>query len=235
MKTPEQVLKSESFFKGLKDALENPDANSGLADGDEEWKNQISQIEARQNQERCQRRFNESGCPVRQSQPSGTIQRDNEWGKTELKIKSKLGSGFIIALIGTRGEGKTQMAVELVRQVCIEHGQIALYVSAMSFFRELRATFKSKDQSEEEVIEKYSKCSLLVIDEAGKRSDTQWENLNLFDLIDKRYGARLDTLLISNQSREQFAEAIDPSLASRMQETGGIIQCNWKSFREKTA
>lgn len=154
------------------------------------------------------------------------------WGGTFERIKAKLGSGFLIGLIGGRGPGKTQLGVELMR-VSTESLHSALYVTATEFLMTVKRAYRDgSSETELDIIKRFRKPSLLVIDETGKRAETDWENRLLFELIDKRYQDMNDTLLISNEAQAQFSEAIGPSLASRMNETGGIIQCNWPSFRK---
>lgn len=154
------------------------------------------------------------------------------WGATFEKIKGRLGEGFLIGLIGGRGPGKTQMGVELMKSHS-EKRRSTLYVTATEFFMTIKRAYRDHaSESELEIIKHFRRPTLLVIDEAGKRAETDWENRLLFELIDKRYQDMSDTLLISNEDKSQFSEAIGPSLASRMNETGGIIQCNWPSFRK---
>lgn len=160
------------------------------------------------------------------------IDFSGQWGATFDKIKSKLGSGFLIGLIGGRGPGKTQMAVELMK-THTENKRSALYVTATEFLMTVKRAYRDHaSETELDIIKRFRKPSLLVMDETGKRAETDWENRLLFELLDKRYQDMNDTLLISNEAQAQFSEAIGPSLASRMNETGGIIQCNWPSFRK---
>jgi DNA replication protein DnaC len=154
------------------------------------------------------------------------------WGETLAKLAAKLGTGFLIGVIGGRGPGKTQLGVELMK-THTKNLRSAHYVTATEFFMTVKRAYRDgAAETEIDIIKRFRKPSLLVMDETGKRADTDWENRLLFELIDKRYQDMTDTLLISNEAQAQFVEAIGPSLASRMQETGGIIQCNWPSFRE---
>jgi DNA replication protein DnaC len=155
-----------------------------------------------------------------------------QWGATFEKIKARLGEGFLIGLIGGRGPGKTQLGVELMK-AHTENRHSALYVTATEFFMTIKRAYRDhSSETELDIIKRFRKPSLLILDETGKRAETDWENRLLFELIDKRYQDMSDTLLISNEAQAQFSEAIGPSLASRMNETGGIMQCNWPSFRK---
>lgn len=160
------------------------------------------------------------------------LDRSGPWGDAETKLKSKLGHGFLVALIGGRGGGKTQLAIELMRESTRRQGS-ALYATAAEFFMAIKATYrKDSTENEMEVIARFTKPSILVLDEFGRRSETDWESNLLFELLDKRYGKMKNTILLSNQTKEEFLSSVGASLASRMQETGGVMECNWPSRRE---
>lgn len=137
-------------------------------------------------------------------------------------------------LIGPRGTGKTQMAAETMRsQIYLRHAT-ARYITAMEFFMTIKEAYRAKSQSEEEVLLSFRQPKLLVIDEITVRSDSAWENMLLTYLIDKRYGSQSDTLLIGNcKDAEEVVARVGPSIASRIQECGSVIECNWPSFRSK--
>lgn len=161
------------------------------------------------------------------------IDRSGPWGKCEQKLLGMLESGFCVALIGGRGPGKTQMGVELMRTVT-ERAHSAFYSSAVGFFLAIKASYKpTSELTEEDVIERFAKYALLVVDEVGQRAETEWEDRMFFEMLDRRYRAVKDTILISNQEADKFTASIGDSLASRMNETGGIIECNWPSFRDR--
>ncbi len=172
---------------------------------------------------------NQMHAPARHLGTQGT--RDGEWGRKLKKLEGRLGSGFTVALVGLRGTGKTQMAVDLMKTAA-ERFLSARFLTAVEFFMEVKATYrKESEESEQDVIKRYRKPRLLVIDEIGKRSDSAWENTLLFELLNKRYNDKTDTLLIDNRAEKEFAVGIGASLASRIAESGGLINCDWESFR----
>lgn len=173
-----------------------------------------------------------TGCPLRHllNHRSG-LDRSGPWQETLTRIRARLGSGFLVALVGVRGNGKTQMGLELVLDV-VKRGFSALFCSSTEFFMAIKRTYRpGSTEDEEDVIRRYRKPMLLVIDEMGMRAETPWEDRLLFELLNLRYGDIKDTLLISNQERAVFLESIGTSLASRMSETGGIVDCHWSSYR----
>jgi DNA replication protein DnaC len=155
-----------------------------------------------------------------------------EWGSSLRALKGRLGTGMLAALIGGRGSGKTQLAVELMRETT-NRLKSARFMTAVDFFMRVKETYgRDAAKSEREILNHFCKCSLLVIDEIGKRGQSEWENTLLFELINRRYNEVKDTLIIDNNPAQEFVQSIGPSIASRMNECGGIIQCNWKSYRE---
>jgi len=155
-----------------------------------------------------------------------------EWGEKLEKLSAMLGSGFAVALVGTRGNGKTQIGVELMKRFT-DKLKSAKFTTAISFFMEIKSAYrKDAAKNESDVLKTFQRPRLLVIDEVGKRSDSEWENNLLFELINRRYNDKTDTLLLDNRPKSEFIQSIGPSLASRMNETGGIIECNWESFRK---
>lgn len=157
--------------------------------------------------------------------------RNPEWKAARDKVLAKLGAGFLVALLGVRGTGKTQIAVQAIVQAANEW--VPRYERAMDIFLRLRATFSRElaSETERDVIADYCRPHFLVIDEFQERGETEFEQRVLSHLIDKRYAAELGTLLISNQTVERFKASAGESIVDRLRETGGIIECTWASFR----
>lgn len=153
------------------------------------------------------------------------------WGEAAAKVTA-LERGALVALIGRRGTGKTQIAVQLVRETC-KRGQSALYLTAMEVFLRLRATYQDKvAETELGVLRALAKPAVLVIDEVQERAETAFEDRVLTHLIDRRYGAMKTTVLIGNLKPSQLQPSLGDSVSSRLQETGGVIECDWPSFRQ---
>lgn len=158
---------------------------------------------------------------------------ESPWSVTLRKMSSRLGEGILVALLGTRGGGKTQLGVELMFDVTANL-RSARYVTAMEIFLDVKASYrKDSEKTEDEVVQSYCKPSLLILDEVHERGETPWEDRILTHIIDKRYrDGNRDTVLIANLDRVEFEKSMGKSVVSRLNETGGIIVCNWPSFRE---
>lgn len=151
------------------------------------------------------------------------------WQKRLSDLTAMLGRQMFIVLCGERGNGKTQIGVELIRHCITSRQAPGRFLVAMEFFIQLRKTMK-KDagQAEDDVVAEFRKPSLLVIDEIGKRGQSEWENNMLFLLLNHRYNDMTDTLLICNLKPGDISESLGPSIMRRVNETGGVIHCDWK-------
>ena len=157
--------------------------------------------------------------------------RDGPWGDALSALERRLETGFLLALIGPRGTGKTQLMVELMKRAT-ENGRSALYRTTTEFLMHLKASYRPDSKASElDVFKAHRRPSLLVLDEFTRRQETDWENQVLFELLNHRYADLTDTLIAANLPRPEFETHLGPSLISRLQETGGIVECDWPGFR----
>jgi chromosomal replication initiation ATPase DnaA len=152
------------------------------------------------------------------------------WAAAYASLRGRLGEGFLVALLGARGPGKTQLAACLAVEVC-ERLNPALYIRAADLFDELRAGFKDSGTTNK-FKSRVRRVKFLVIDELQEAALSDYERRELTGILDHRYGAQLDTVLISNVLPEVFNELVGSSVMSRLTETGGIIVADWPSFRK---
>lgn len=181
--------------------------------------------------------FATSGVPERHREASPiACAPEHAWTQTRGSLRDRLGSGMMVALLGSRGGGKTQLASDLIRIACLRDSS-AHYVRVVDFFLAIKAAFaKNAMHSELDVVTDFYNYELLAVDEVGLRGETPFEDLQLGLMLDHRYGGHgcgqvRDTILISNQSPATFKAAVGESVADRLRETGGIIECTWPSFR----
>ena len=184
--------------------------------------------------------FDRSGCPLRAKIDLAIPRPSNpKWDAIRDLLVAQAGShcGFLVALLGQSGTGKTQLAVSVIRECCGHGGATARYVKAIDLFRDLRRAYSApaKGESadaEDEIVRTWTGYDLLVIDECHQRGRTDWEANSLINLLDRRYDEMNATILIANQDKEGFANEMGPSVVSRMHETGEAIVCDWPSFRK---
>lgn len=165
------------------------------------------------------------------------------WLEAFAQAKNVIAGRGIVALLGTRGTGKTRMAAEITRAGFFSknhpewngHGAVSgktsMYRRTLDLFLDLRDAAGSKTNSEKRVLSELEKPGLLVMDEFHERGGSDWENRIVSNLIDKRYSAGRPTIIIANYSIAEMSAAIGPSVADRMRENGKAIVCDWESYR----
>jgi len=169
-------------------------------------------------------RMRESKAPLRHV--NAIVSDFGGWGDTLRGLKAQIGTGMLVLLTGERTVGKTQMGVELIRHMA-GRDKGSRYTTLTRFLMDVKGSYRrDADKSEADIIKMYRAYPLLVMDEISKTRGTEWEECLLYELINSRYGDMTDTLLISNATVDQL-KATGDSLLSRLQQTGGIIQCGW--------
>lgn len=179
----------------------------------------------------------------------GLCDTNDERGALQKQVLAKLtkafhGKGAIVALVGPRGTGKTYIASQyVIDALWAELGTAKAswfhYTKLTTIVAKLKAFYGDFGTTQMEQLENYrefltKKLRLLIIDELHEvADDSKHKDRILADLLDARYAANMDTLLISNQTQKEFSETANPSIISRLNEHGGIITCAWKSFREE--
>lgn len=123
------------------------------------------------------------------------------------------------------GTGKTHLAVSIIRSLC-ESGFInkPKFISSPFLFLEIKSSFnKENEEPENKIIEKYTKCEFLFVDDIGVEKCSDWANQIWYMIIDSRYSQMKPTVYTSNLSIGDIASKIDPRIASRL--ASGIV-CN---------
>lgn len=151
------------------------------------------------------------------------------------------GAGAIVALVGERGVGKTTIAAQIIisraknpnLRPILRRPPYRKLSDLLARFKPLYADFGARDT--EQLIGRHdSLCvdhALFVIDELHDCEDQRIKNRFLTDTLDKRYANLVDTIVISNQTPEEFIETTSDSVLSRIKEHGRIIHCTWESWR----
>jgi DNA replication protein DnaC len=131
-------------------------------------------------------------------------------------IKNKM-NAFIY---GTAGTGKTHLTVGFYRlfyKIPYMSAPRAGFVKSNSLLIEIKDTFRNNsEESEIGIIEKYSKYSVLFIDDVGSEKVTEWVLSVWYEIIDARYSREKPTIFTSNLTPEQIFSVYGERLASRI-------------------
>jgi DNA replication protein DnaC len=121
-------------------------------------------------------------------------------------------------IIGGNGTGKTHLAMCLVKEG-------ATYCFAPRLFRTVRENLSI----EQEMIDKYGTCNLLILDEAGRQKGTDFERKLLFEIIDMRWNYRRPTTIMGNINKKEFADLCGLAVLDRLRPE--TVEFTWESMR----
>lgn len=170
------------------------------------------------------------------------------------QVKARLKNcGAIIALVGLRGLGKTTIAAQIALDAAWRNYDSSMqevgrpvvagnvvYRKSAGLIAKYKTLFSDSCSIETEALLESlaylcTQDEVLVIDELHDCDDQRMKTRVLTDLIDRRYSALRDTILISNQTPDEFSATIGDSILSRLNEHGAILECRWQSFRRAQA
>jgi DNA replication protein DnaC len=124
-----------------------------------------------------------------------------------------------LVLRGGYGAGKTHLAAAIANRR-LELGYEAVFVSVPDLLDHLRATYRSElDETYNSRFEQVRNTPLLVLDDLGVESPTNWAMEKLYQIFNHRYNAGLATVVTTNHELEDLERRLrsrlsDPDLPS---------------------
>lgn len=126
--------------------------------------------------------------------------------------------GWII-LSGTYGCGKTHLAAAIAN-ARIEVGEPAVFMVVPDLLDYLRGAYSPNSEvSFDSVFDQLRNTHLLILDDFGSQSSTQWAQEKLFQLLNHRFNMRLPTVITTNLR----LDSIEPRLRSRLYEPDLVV------------
>ena len=117
-----------------------------------------------------------------------------------------------LLLTGTYGCGKTHLAAAIAND-CLAQGLPVLFLNTPDLLDYLRATYApSSETTYDERFDEVRTAPILILDDLGTESPTNWAIEKLYQLLNYRYNARLPTVITSNKDLKD----IDQRIASRL-------------------
>jgi len=122
-----------------------------------------------------------------------------------------------LVLKGGYGCGKTHLAAA-VANYRLTMGHMALFVSTPDLLDHLRASFSPQSAtSYDQRFEQVRNASLLILDDLGTQSNSEWAQEKLYQIFNYRYNAQLPTIITTNEELESIeirirSRMVDPSL-----------------------
>lgn len=135
-----------------------------------------------------------------------------------MRVDKKFEQWYI--LLGTSGSGKTYLLTLLAR-LAVDVCRSTVFTTA----RELTDRIKyAPMETRLEETTKIKKCKLLIIDEVSRIASTPADMLILFDVLNFRYNANLQTAMTSNSTVAEFTKMFDDAFLRRFSEVAMTVQ-----------
>lgn len=142
-------------------------------------------------------------------------------------------TGRGLLLLGNVGTGKTHLACAIAQHVVREFEAWAVVTSAAEICRTMKGSFgRGAAYSERDVLDELGGPELLVIDEVGVQSGSDFSPGVLSDVIDRRYQHLRPTVLVSNRKPQELPQFIGDRAVDRLRQGGGrVVGFHWASAR----
>jgi DNA replication protein DnaC len=126
-----------------------------------------------------------------------------------------------LVLLGGYGCGKTHLAAAIANEQ-VARGRLALFVVVPDLLDHLRGTYSPQSPVRyDKRFDQIRNAPLLILDDLGTQSSTEWAQEKLFQIFNYRYNARLLTVVTSNQE----LELIDIRIRSRLADPDLVQIC----------
>lgn len=189
-----------------------------------------------------QKRIGGAGIPERfQDRTLDNFKAETEAQRRALTIAQEYAESFdaraiktgrSLLFIGKPGTGKTHLAVAIGMHLLGKRRPV-LFTTVQRAIRRVRDTWsRDSHETESQAVATLVQPDLLILDEVGVQSGSDFEKHLLFDILNERYEKRRPTLLLSNLELAEVRGYLGERVFDRLREDSGeAVGFNWDSYR----
>lgn len=147
------------------------------------------------------------------------------------KETAQSGSSWVFS--GPPGNGKTHLSatvgLEVIRSAMVQ----PVFTSLSDLFMEIKSTFKRGGRSEMDKMKEIVRIPLLIMDEVGLHTDTDWAFEKLSYIIHERINHQKPSIYITNMGEQKWPEAFGDRITDRFLDDSvfRVVAFSWPSFR----
>lgn len=134
----------------------------------------------------------------------------------------------------TAGSGKTFLACCLAKSVMMKYGKRMKFITAPDYMDKVAQGYDlAKEGIKQYPAQPYKDCDLLILDDIGAQMSKEWQNQELFKLINYRVTEGLITIYTSNLSLDKLN--VDDRIKSRIEASSIYVPMPEESIRQLKA
>lgn len=121
-------------------------------------------------------------------------------------------------IFGQVGSGKTHLACSIANEL-IKGSVEVLFVVVPDYLEEIKNSWdQSSDYSEREILDRAREVSVLVMDDLGAHSYSEWTKSKIYAILNHRINNNLPTVITSNLDYNEIENHLDYRISSRITE-----------------
>ena len=147
------------------------------------------------------------------------------------------GSRNGLFITGVCGVGKSHLAFAIANYL-LKRGHSVIAMTMIDLLLKLKSSFNGGKQTEEEILQIYDECDLLIIDDLGKEKPTEWALQMIYSIIDRRYNALKPIIITTNFNADELLKklgntSIAEAIVDRLFEICQYVPIEGESFRRR--
>ncbi|MCL6479702.1 MAG: ATP-binding protein [Peptococcaceae bacterium] len=121
-------------------------------------------------------------------------------------------------IFGEVGSGKTHLACSIANEL-IKGGMEVLFVVVSDYLEEIKYSWEQgSDYNEKEILDRAREVAVLVMDDLGAHSYSDWTKGKIYSILNRRINNNLPTVITSNLEYHEIEDYLDHRISSRITE-----------------